>query len=149
MKKSTQQKLVVLFILLIFGMSTLAFVFLSIVGQTTPQEESIESPVVERELSPYLESLYIQAGVTFLRYYYTEKDDIYEYVGTLPGTLTAIDGSTQLVVERIQTDNRRLEIQSLYDNEDIDTLATEEIFLALCRHLISTPPECILQNSTL
>ena len=144
--------MVVVFILLIFGMSTLAFVFLSIVGQTAiPQEETIESPVVEKELSPYLESLYIQGGVTFLKYYYTEKDEIYGYVGTLPGTLTAIDGSTQIVVERIQDSSRRLTIQSLYDNQDMDTLTTKEIFLALCNHLVSTPPECALSsiNSTL
>ena len=139
--------MVVVFILLIFGMSTLAFVFLSIVGQTAiPQEETIESPVVEKELSPYLESLYIQGGVTFLKYYYTEKDEIYGYVGTLPGTLTAIDGSTQIVVERIQDSSRRLTIQSLYDNQDIDILTTKEIFLALCNHLVSTPPECALNS---
>jgi len=102
--------------------------------------------VVEKELSPYLESLYIQGGVTFLKYYYTEKDEIYGYVGTLPGTLTAIDGSTQIVVERIQDSSRRLTIQSLYDNQDIDILTTKEIFLALCNHLVSTPPECALNS---
>jgi len=152
MKKSAKQKIVVVFILAIFGMSSIAFVFLSITGQvnSVPQE-TIESPVLDREVSPNIESVYIQNGVTFLKYYYTEKDDIYDYVGTLPNTLTTLDGGVQLVVERIQSDSRRMEIQSLYDSGEVESMTSQDIFGALCSHLVSTPPECLFAsiNSTL
>ena len=156
MKKSTKQKIVVLFIIVIFGMSSIAFFFIGVTSsfgdQEDVQDNSISSPVVEYEISPSVESLYIQNGITFLRYYYTEPDAIYGYVGTLPDTMTTLDGKIQLVVERISGDSRSLSIQSLYGGtEDMEDISAEAIFSALCNHLVSTPPECALKsiNSTL
>lgn len=148
MKKSTKHKLMVFFIIAIFGMSSIAFVFLSITGNVSqPQQETIESPVVEKELSPQLESLYIKNGVTFLRYYYAEKDTIYEYIGRLPDLMTSANGQIQLVVERIESDELKATIESLYGGtEDLETVSEESIFTSLCNHLSSPPPECALKS---
>jgi hypothetical protein len=146
MKKATKQKLVVLFIILIFGMSTIAFVFLGITGNIGTEQQGLTSPVIEEEIDPQLESAYIQNGITFLKYYYKEKDDIYNYVGTLPGTLTTSDGQVQMVVERIQSDEERMVIDSIYGGtEELAEITYDSVLSSLCSHLVSTPPECALR----
>ncbi|MDI6721626.1 MAG: hypothetical protein QMD85_04500 [Candidatus Aenigmarchaeota archaeon] len=154
MKKSTKQKIVVIFIMLIFGMSSIAFVFLNIsgTGNTNAETKQLASPVIDEELDPQTESLYLQNGITFLRYYYTDKDELFDYVSGLPNTLTTANGQVQLVVERIDGSERKVSISSLYGgNGDLDSVTQESIFSSLCNHLISTPPECALRaiNSSL
>lgn len=146
MNKQRKQTLMALFIVLIFGMSSFAFVINFVTPETTVT--LLDKFVVDGDVRQDLEYQYIQSGYTFLRYYYT--DNVPEYVNQLPDIFITNTGQKQLYVLKIADNYTYISVRSA--NGEITANATEEdIFNSLCSMLLVTPSECglmsILQNT--
>lgn len=149
MRKSTKKLLMALAIILIFGLSTIAFVATGLFG--TPQQsqlQPLEGYVIDRPIDPQLEAVYVQNQFTFLRFYYREKDALYNYVAQLPDLMPHPGGYVQLIVNRLEAGEPRAEIVNLGGSTDVADLTEEGIFSALCGALIYTPTDCLLLNIT-
>ena len=151
MRKSTKNKLFVFFVIITFGMSSIAFVTTSFF--TPPQEEikPLESFVIEGEVNPLVEERYLQSGFTWMKFYYSEADPmLVAYIDSLPEQYA--DGSQpQMVVQKLQANSTYITIKGQNGEKEIN--ATEaEVFSALCELLYVTPPECglskLLQGNT-
>lgn len=157
MKKSTKQLIIVLFIILMFGMSTIAFVVTGIVGNTQQQQQQfrpLESTVVEGDLDPVYESTYIQKGFTWLKFYYTEADAAFlSFIDSLPSAYTTNNGQTQLIVQKINSaygsNSNYIIVSSQQGVEELTENDESEIVQALCRLLTVVPAECaFVSNAT-
>ena len=146
MKKSTKKTIASLIIILIFGMSTIAFVATGIFGAQNGQQKLLDKNVIDGPIDPNLEGFYIQNQYTFLKYYYREKDAIYDYVSQLPETMTLPTGEIQLFVERIESNESSATILNLKGSSDVANLTQQDIFNALCENLLFTPTDCLLQG---
>jgi hypothetical protein len=141
MRKQRKQMLMVLFIVLIFGMSSLAFV----VNFATPETKvtKLDTFVIDGEVNENLEYQYIQRGYTFMRYYYA--DTVPDYISQLPEIFVTNTNQKQLFVLKIAANDTYVSIRSA--NNEVSINATEEdIFDALCSTLMVTPSECGLRN---
>lgn len=147
MKKSTQKVLMALGIIMIFGLSSIAFVFTGFGTQTgNEQLKPLDTFVVDGEIDPRLESAYIQNGFTFLKLYYNDSIDnnLLSFVGQAPQYFTTPTGQTQLIVVKIRspiiTYARILNINGAVD---LSEPTPDNIFESLCSTLIAPPAECV------
>ncbi len=149
MKKSTKKLLMALAIILIFGMSSIAFVATGLFGPT-PQEQvkPLDGYVIDKAIDTNTESVYIQNQYTFLKFYYKNKDTLYIYVEQLPDIMSLPGGQIQLVVSRLEGDETRAEITNLNGNYEVTDLTPQGIFDALCERVLYTPTDCLLANTT-
>jgi hypothetical protein len=149
MKKDTKKRLAALAIILLFGMSSIAFVVIGIGGQGSTQsdndqlQQDIQDYVVEQELDPTIRQQIISAGFTLITYYYTEPAvDVY----SLPQKYALNTGQPQIIVERIKSNQDSMTISSAQNTETIDNLTDSSILDVLCRTLIVTPLDCVLNQ---
>jgi hypothetical protein len=153
MKKSTKKTLAALVIILIFGFSSIAFIVSELAGNPqSGQLKPLNSTVVDGPVDPSLESAYIQNQYTFLKYYYSEKDYLYEYVAQLPEIMSLPDGNVQLLVVRLHvndTNETRAEIINLNGDNQVADLSEAGLADALCQQLMFAPTDCLLQNLSL
>ncbi|MFC2143467.1 hypothetical protein ACFLQN_03640 [Candidatus Aenigmatarchaeota archaeon] len=150
MKKTTQSKLMVLFVVLIFGMSTIAYVFMSATNfgsQESEQTELLEEYIIEGDIDPNIESQYVQNGYTFLKYYYNEGT-YFNYLESLPTLFQTNTGQMQLFIVKIPDEREFISINNLNGIQEIEELSEMTIFAELCGNLLSVPAECILTNFT-
>ncbi len=150
MKKSTKKTLMALAIILIFGISTIAFVATGIfngAGNQQSQITPLEGYVIDGTINPNTEQAYIQGQFTFLRFYYKEKDALYDYVSQLPDITALPNGQPQLMVNRLETNETRAEIINLNGNVEIENLTDSGLFSALCQNLLFTPTDCLLAGA--
>ena len=146
MKKSIQNKLMVLFVVLIFGMSTIAYVFTSATGFGTPDEVStLDNFIIEGDVDPNVEFEYTQNGYTFLKYYYKEGP-LLSYVESLPSLFTTNTGQTQLFVVKIPAETESITISNLNGVQEVEDLSATAVFVLLCEYIIVTPAECMLSQ---
>ena len=149
MKKSTKKTLASLIIILIFGMSSIAYVISTIDSSGQQQAQTLNSTVVEGRISDDLVSSYIQnTPVTFMMFYYSQKGDLYDYVAQLPD-LMSYGGQPQLVVARIPSNETQVQILNHNGEVDVTDLTQSGIYDALCQNLLYTPVDCLLQNLTI
>ena len=148
MKKSAQQKIVVLFIILIFGMSSIAYVINSV--QNTEQQSIPSSLILDRELTPQEEAQFIQNGFTSFKFYYTNStsQDLINYVNSLQETFKTDQGQVQVILQHISSDKTQIYLVSNRDEETIDNLTQQNIFASLCKTVTIAPFECMLKNLT-
>lgn len=148
MNRATKKKLMVLGIVLTFTLSSIAFVVTGVTGSITQQQfKPLQGFVLEGDVDPYVESVYIQNGYTFLKYYYSSQAP--EYVNTLPETFTTKTGEVQLIVVKTRSPEDFATISNINTNREIKNVTQESIISALCDSLLVTPVECTfiaLQN---
>jgi len=150
MKQSTKKKLFAVFIIFIFGMSSLAFVATIFTGGGLPQQQEfkpLESFVVEGPLDARTENRYVQSGFTSLRFYY-DNDAFLGFVEQLPAMTATNTGQQQLIVQKILANETYIEIITVNAAEDVRNVTQENILAALCRLLTVTPLECVALNLT-
>ncbi len=157
MKKSTKKLLMSLSIILIFGLSSIAFVATGLLGNSGgntqgQQIEQLTSPVVEGNVDPAVETAYIQHGFTWIKYYYKIQD---------PSFLSFLEGLQQSFTTNNQVQVIIQKINSSYANEAsyiiVESQYGQDSFVpdnnrtisALCKLLYVTPVECAVRNLNL
>ncbi|MEM7819543.1 MAG: hypothetical protein QXD48_01805 [Candidatus Aenigmatarchaeota archaeon] len=142
MKKTTKKKLMVITIILIFGMSTIAFVATNIMIPT--EIKKLENPIIVGEIDTNTEYHYIQNGYTFFRFYY--ENEIPSYIDDLPYIFVTNINQIQLFVLKIPANETYIKIRNLNGEIEIFNITMEDIYDALCETLIVTPSECGLRQ---
>jgi hypothetical protein len=153
MKKSTKKFAISLFIILTFGLSSIAYVVTSFVNPSTqenPSAKQLSSYIVDNDVDPLTESTYVQNGFTWVKYYYENLDQKYlDFLQGLQETFSTPSGQKQIVIQKIN---------SKYLNETsyviITSPAGQESFSpdrnsavsSFCRLLTITPIECTFRN---
>ncbi len=145
MHRETKKRLMVLAIVITFTFSSIAFIVTGITGSVTQQEfKPLASPIVDGEIDPYTESVYIQNGYTLLKFYYT--DSVPQYINELPSDMPRTNGETQLIVVRMQGTENFAAISNLNGALEVKDATQENIVDALCKSLMVTPIECTFIN---
>lgn len=150
MKQSTKKKLFAVFIIFTFGMSSLAFVATIFTGGGLPQQEEfkpLESFVVDGPLDSRIESTYVRAGFTSLRFYH-DNDAFLGFVEQLPYVTRTNTEQQQLIVQKIPANETYIEIITVNAVEELRNVTRENILVSLCRLLTVTPLECVALNLT-
>jgi len=134
-----------IFLFLVFG-SVFAFTFGVAFLSSVPQEKiETEQEMMEKFLKKRIfdENLtqrekwfLISRGFTIATYHYTTSPEFFE----LENFVNMLDG--QLIVERIKSKERKLELVSARNSVVIENLTKENLFNALCRVLYYPPPDC-------
>ncbi len=153
MKKATKQKLVVLVIGIMFLSSSIAFIVNSAFTQPQQQiQQPLTSFVIDGDIDPAVENIYVQNGFTFLKYYYNSQDiNTTIFIESLPQATTTNDNQIQLYVVKIPAEKEQIQISNFYGSEYLENITRDGIRKALCEKLVSTPAECglfALRNST-
>jgi hypothetical protein len=154
MKKSTKKTIMALAIVLIFGLSSIAFFFTGLTGYGTQQTQAFKplaTNVVEGKLSEQYKQTYVQNGYTWIEFYYDPSESMYASIADqLPAAFTTPSGQPQIVVQKI---NESYANESMYfvvtSNNGIESLSgneTDKMLDVLCRLLSFPPIECGLQN---
>lgn len=150
MKSATKKKLMVLVIVLLFTMSSAAFVVTGLTGGASGQEfKPLDGFVHGKEPDAYTESVYIQNGFTFLKYYY--KSSAPDYLDSLPYSFPANNGQPQIFVVKIKGEEDFASVSNANGVQEIREPDQKKITEALCSSLLATPVECslmLLQNAT-
>ncbi len=151
MKRSTKKMIFVIFILITFIMSSIAFVVINLGGGLGNQQQAeikpLETFIVEGDIDPRLEQAYLQGGFTFLKYYRSEKnEDVDRYLDTLPDLTITTSNQKQLFVQKINSSDTKMIIRGPYGETLLTTgnITRNSIFETLCRTLLVTPIECVL-----
>ncbi|MHA1873831.1 MAG: hypothetical protein ACTSVB_06940 [Candidatus Heimdallarchaeaceae archaeon] len=144
MKKATKQKLMVLFIVIIFSMSSIAY----IINNFTNQKTNEFSFIMDKELEPQTEYELIQNGFTSLKFFYSNDTDksIIDYVNSLQERFKTNDGYIQIILQKIKSNSTYIIVSSLNGEKVIENLTQENIFSSLCDIVIVTPVECLISN---
>lgn len=147
MRKSTKQKIAVLTIIILFGMSSIAYIITGLFGtrEDAQKPKALDSFVVDSELDSITESDYYRKGFTIMKFYYSE-DSLINYVGQLPEMTRAPDGAYQLIVEKIPADSTYVKLAGPYSDEEIKNVSSQAIQDSLCSILYYPPIECALIN---
>lgn len=141
--------IIVTIIILIFGMSSIAFVATNLTGgHQQRQFQQLANSVVAGELDPIYESTYVQNGFTWLKFYYTSSGPMFlSFVDSLPSTYTTNSGQIQLIVQKLNYgyagNQQYVIISSPQGVREIDAPDETKIVNALCELLTVTPAECI------
>ena len=147
MKKATKRMLVAIVIILIFGLSSVAFVVGGITGGhlgggQQDELQPLTEFVVNGEIDPRLESAYIQGGFTVLKLFYTQA--IPAYTQQLPSMFVTNDNQIQLIVENIPSDREYATILNANGVVDLNNTSEESVYDALCSNVLFPPAECVL-----
>src|SRR3989344_4941178 len=157
MKKDTKKRLGALIVILIFGMSSLAFIIIGIGGQGSGSntnnneqlQDDLQDYIVEYELDSATRQQIISGGFTLVTYYYTEEKII---VDLYPTKYALNTGQPQIIVEKVKSDKDSMTISSSQNTETLENLEDQSIFSVLCKTLIVTPLDCVfiqgLENNT-
>lgn len=148
MKKATKQKIMVLFIVLTFSLSSIAYFMIGIVKEEefTP----LEKFVVDGELKQTVEYEYLRRGFTILKLYYLQPS---QEIDRLPDTFRTNTNEIQLIVEKIKLNETNIDeyvkIIGPNDEEEINNVTMGKIYDSLCKTLFDPPAiECGLINIT-
>jgi hypothetical protein len=151
MKKSTKKLLMSLSIILIFGLSSIAFVATGIFGANPEQNQPKQvKPVFEGEVDQQTENAYIQKGFTWLKYYYTGFDlELSTYIDSLPQIFQTPNGQTQMIVQKLDkaylNETNYIIVESLAGSDEFPA-SINNITDTLCRLLTITPAECMIRG---
>lgn len=152
MKKQTKQRIAALVIVIIFGMSSIAFVFGFLSG--TPQQQNsdlkpLEKFIVEGPVDPRLEEAYYKGGFSWMKFYYTDKTDLlYSSVDQFPDIFKAPNGQQQLIIQKLESNESYVYVYSVNGQEEITAPTEEQLLESVCRILVLPPPDCVFLNQT-
>ena len=150
MKKQTKQRIAALVIVVIFGMSSIAFVVGSLAG--TPQQDEIkplENFVVEGPVDQRVEDAYYKGGFTWMKFYYIDKNDLlYLSVDQFPELFQAPNNQKQLIVQKLESNESSAYIYSVNGQEELSQPTEEQLIESVCRVLSAPPPDCAFLNQT-
>lgn len=151
MKKSTKKAVMALIIVLIFGLSSVAFFFTGLTGFQNNQNQNQFTPltnsIVKGPLPAIYKQTYVQSGWTWIEVYAAEPNTfVDQYIEPLPTTFVTPSGQPQIIVQ---------EFNQTYNNETLYTIMTssaaeqsfsgadaEKLFSGLCTVLTYQPVEC-------
>ncbi len=147
MRKATKQKIAVLMIIFLFGMSSIAYIITGLFGtrEDVQKPKTLDSFVVDSELDSITESDYYRKGFTIMKFYYSENSLI-DYVGQMPEMTRAPNGAYQLIVEKIPADSTYVKLSGPNGDEEIKNVSSQAIQDSLCSMLYYPPIECALLN---
>ena len=149
MRKETQQKIMVAFIVGTFVLSSIAFVTTGLfAGSDSQQNEEfkpLDTFVVEGELDSSMEYEYLRRGYTTLKFYSGSPP---AFIDQLPDATRTGSGQVQLIVQKIISNEVYAIILGPYGEKKLDSLDENGIFAGLCGSLLVTPIECGLANPT-
>ena len=150
MKKDTKKQLMALFIVLIFGLSSIAFFFTSFFGGLNQQQATtnpLDKFVLDGQIDSKVEDAYYKSGFTWMKVYYTDKNEkLYSVVEQLPDIFKAPNGQTQLVVQRLQSNSTFISIYSVNGKEEVTSTDENEIVSKLCSIVVLPPADCAFLN---
>ena len=150
MKKQTKQRIAALFIVIIFGMSSVAFVFGFLSG--TPQQDEIkplENFIVEGQVDPRVEDAYYKGGFSWMKFYYTDKNNLlYQSVDQFPDIFKAPNGQKQLIIQKLESNESYVYVYSVNGQEELTNLTEEKLIESVCRVVVLPPPDCLFLNQT-
>lgn len=150
MKKSTKNMLVVIFLIITFGMSSIAFIITGI-SSNLPQPKQLEDFVVAGDLNAELESRYFSNGYTFVKFYYANNYS--DYINQIPEAFKTNYGQKQVIVQKYPhyTGNSStfIKISNLNGEKEITNPDDKQIFDSLCDIVLSSPIDCGFRNSTI
>ncbi len=153
MKKSTKKTIMALSIIVIFGMSSAAFVASSFGGNLDQQSElkPLDRYVVDGPIDIRLENTYIQGGVTFLKIYKNDQieNSVIYFADQAPETFLTPSGQVQLIVLKINSTENYASIVNINGETRIDDISQDSIFDALCTYLLAPPTECAIRSLNL
>jgi hypothetical protein len=149
MKKSTKKIVMSLFIILIFGLSSIAYVATSFFGpKENTQQNSVQSYFIDGNIDIQTENTYVQNGYTWIKFYSNGNDNEFlAFVKNLPNTYTIPSGQHQIIVQKMSTqvDETYILIESLQGQERVGPEANSTVD-ALCKLLTIPPVECALKS---
>lgn len=148
MRKETQQKIMVAFIVGTFVLSSIAFVTTGIFASASQQDEEfkpLDTFVVEGALDSGTEYEYLRRGYTTLKFY---SDSPPAFIDQLPDATRTGSGQAQLIVQKISSNETYAVILGPYGEKKTSSLDENGIFAGLCGSLLVTPIECGLANLT-
>jgi len=135
-----------LVIVLIFGMSSLAFVATNTFSSSEQQQTALNNFVIDGDINQSIEYPYISKGYTFLRFYYTEDSQFISYMDQVPDAYLTSTNQKQVFVLKISANETYIKISNLNGEKEIYNLTYDKIFDGLCEQLVVTPSECGLRN---
>ena len=148
MKKSTKKTLMALSIMLVFGLSSVAFVVGSSFGATQSDTsiEPLTSYVIDGEINPQVEAAYIQGGFTFVKAYYNHNmsQEVMDFVSQTPELFQTPNRQTEIVAQRIFSSQNYVKIVNTNGEENILDPTPEKIYDELCLRLVVQPTECAI-----
>jgi hypothetical protein len=149
MRKATQQRLMALFVLIIMAASSLAYVFSGF--EQKEEVKPLASFVVNGEVSPAVENMYIQNGFTFLRFYYNNETDplLINFMNQVPDTFTTTAGQKQVIVQKLEGNETYMQIKNMNLQTDFFNLTQDVVFRELCNNVVVLPTECALLSLNL
>ena len=146
MKKSTQKRLMAISIVLIFALSSIAFVF---TGFQQPQQQikSLDSFVIDGEIDPQVQAAYVEGGFTFLKLYYNTETsaDIIGFADAAPSYFTTPNGQVQLVSQKITSGTTYANIVNYQGDKYVANVTVDSLFSAICARLTVQSTECALR----
>lgn len=148
MKKSTKKMLMAACIVLIFVLSSVAFVFSSFggPGTNTVEIKPLDSFVVDGPISPNTKNAYIQNGFTVMEVYYNSSNSMMGFFEQTPELFKTPDGRTQLIVEKLRASDNYAKIVNANGENYIYNLTASDVVETLCAHLIIQPTECAIKS---
>ena len=153
MKKSTKKTIMALAIILIFGMSSAAFVVSSFGGNLGQQNQlkPLDTYVIDGPIDAQLENAYLQGGVTFLKLYHNDQMDssVISFANQAPETFLTPSGQVQLIVLKINSTENYVNIVNINGETRVDDLSQDSMFDALCTSLLAPPTECAIRSLNL
>ena len=138
-------------IILIFALSSVAFVFSSFGGQVQDNSNSIkplDKYVIDGEIDPRVEAAYVQGGFTFLKLYYdsSTSPEIISFVEQAPPTFTTPSGQVQIVSQKINSNASYVKIININGEQNVFNLTNEKLIESLCITLVVQPTECAINS---
>ncbi len=150
MRKQTKQRIAALVIVVIFGMSSIAFVFGFLGG--TPQQDEIkplEKFVFEGQVDPRVEDAYYRGGFTWMRFYYVDKNEVlYSSIDQFPDLFKAPNGQQQMIIQKLESNESFVYVYSVNGQEELTAPTEDQIIESVCRVLVLPPPDCAFLNQT-
>ena len=154
MRRDEKKKLMALTIVLIFGLSSIAFFFTSFFGGLNNQQNDIKpltNFVFDGVVDSRLEDAYYTSGFTWMKVYYADKNEkIYTSVEQLPDLFKAPNGQTQLIVQRLSDNSTHISVYSINGREEFEGSDESVLIGKLCSVIVLPPADCafLANNST-
>ena len=138
-------------IILTFALSSIAFVFSGVLNpnaQQTQQVKPLTSYVVNGDINSQLEQNYLNAGFTFLKFYYnsTINPNLVAFVEQVPDTFKTNDGQIQMIVQKYPAQENYASIVNINGQNDYYNLTYDGLFQGICTQILATSSECALLN---
>lgn len=97
--------------------------------------------IFEGNLTEQEKNFLIQRRITIASYYYSTNDSFFE-LESIVNSINSQEPKGQIILEKIKSNETKLELNSLRNSVVLENLSQESIFSALCETLNYPPPDC-------